>query len=80
MAWMSRSSIGYGPGKGPGLHAHPFDEVFVLQEGELTFTVGNATVEATGRQIVVAPAGAPHCSSTPAPDEQGTWISMLDGA
>jgi quercetin dioxygenase-like cupin family protein len=26
------------PGKGPGLHTHPYDEVFILQEGELTFT------------------------------------------
>jgi quercetin dioxygenase-like cupin family protein len=27
------------PGKGPGLHKHPYDEVFVVQEGELTFPV-----------------------------------------
>jgi quercetin dioxygenase-like cupin family protein len=48
------------PGKGPGLHTHPYDEVFILQEGELTFTVGNATVEAKSGQVVVAPASAPH--------------------
>ena len=42
------------PGKGPGLHAHPSDE------GELTFTVGEATVEATSGEAVVVPAGAPH--------------------
>jgi len=48
------------PGQGPELHAHPYDEVFVVQEGELTFTVGDTTVEAMGGQIVVAPAGAPH--------------------
>ena len=48
------------PGRGPSLHTHPYAEVFVVQEGELTFTVGDATVEATGGQIVVAPAGAPH--------------------
>jgi hypothetical protein len=28
------------PGKGLGPHTHPYDEVFILQEGELTFTVG----------------------------------------
>jgi quercetin dioxygenase-like cupin family protein len=48
------------PGKGPSLHTHPYVEVFVVQEGTLTFTVGEATIEATGGQIVVAPAGAPH--------------------
>lgn len=45
------------PGKGPSLHAHPYDEVFVVQTGKLTFTVGDATVEAQEGQIVVAPAG-----------------------
>lgn len=48
------------PGKGPSLHTHPYAEVFVVQEGELTFTVGGDTVEATGGQIAVAPAGTPH--------------------
>ena len=48
------------PVKGPDLHRHPYVEVFVVQEGELTFTVGDATIEATGGQIVIAPAGAPH--------------------
>jgi len=48
------------PGKGPALHKHPYHEVFVVQEGELTFTVGDDTIEATGGQIVIAPAGAPH--------------------
>jgi mannose-6-phosphate isomerase-like protein (cupin superfamily) len=42
------------PGKGPDLHKHPYDEVFVVQEGELTFTMGDDTVEATGGQIVIA--------------------------
>jgi mannose-6-phosphate isomerase-like protein (cupin superfamily) len=32
----------------------------VVQEGEATFTVGDATIEATGGQIVVVPAGVPH--------------------
>jgi mannose-6-phosphate isomerase-like protein (cupin superfamily) len=47
-------------GKGPDLHKHPYDEVFVVQEGELTFTVGEDTIKATGGQIVITPAGAPH--------------------
>jgi mannose-6-phosphate isomerase-like protein (cupin superfamily) len=48
------------PGSGPKLHAHPYEEVFVVQEGELTFTVGDDIVEATSEQILVVPAGVPH--------------------
>jgi mannose-6-phosphate isomerase-like protein (cupin superfamily) len=33
------------PGKGPDLHKHRYDEVFVVQEGELTFTVGEDTLK-----------------------------------
>jgi quercetin dioxygenase-like cupin family protein len=48
------------PGSGPTLHRHPYAEVFVVQEGELTFTVGDTTIEAKSGQIVVVPAGVPH--------------------
>jgi quercetin dioxygenase-like cupin family protein len=48
------------PGGGPGLHTHPYEEVFVVQEGEVTFTVGDATIEASAGQILVVPAGVPH--------------------
>jgi mannose-6-phosphate isomerase-like protein (cupin superfamily) len=48
------------PGSGPRLHAHPYAEVFVLQEGQATFTVGGATIEATVDHIVVVRAGMPH--------------------
>src|SRR5215210_390904 len=48
------------PGRGPELHKHPYAEVFVVQEGDLTFTVGDDTIEVTGGQIVVAPAGVAH--------------------
>ena len=48
------------PGRGPSLHKHPYEEIFVVQEGDATFTVGDATIEATGGQIVVVPAGVPH--------------------
>ncbi len=47
-------------GQGPELHTHPYAEVFVVQEGQLTFTVGEATIEARGGHIVVAPASVPH--------------------
>ena len=48
------------PGRGPGLHKHPYEEVFVVQEGRATFTVGEETVEAEGGQVLVVPAGVPH--------------------
>jgi mannose-6-phosphate isomerase-like protein (cupin superfamily) len=48
------------PGKGPKLHTHPYAEVFIVQEGTLTFVVGDETVVATSGQIVVAHAGVSH--------------------
>ena len=48
------------PGTGPKLHKHPYEEVFVVQEGSVTFTVGDDVIEATGGQILVVPAGVPH--------------------
>ena len=47
-------------GEGPSLHSHPYEEIFVIQAGQVTFKVGDATIEATGGQIVIAPAGIPH--------------------
>lgn len=48
------------PGGIPRLHTHPYAEVFVVQEGEVTFTVGDAAIEARAGQILVVPAGTPH--------------------
>lgn len=48
------------PGSGPRLHRHPYPEIFVVQEGQATFTVGDATIEASAGQILIAPAGVPH--------------------
>ena len=48
------------PGSGPRLHRHPYAEIFVIQEGHAIFTVGDDTIDATGGQILVAPAGVPH--------------------
>lgn len=48
------------PGEGPPLHSHPYEEIFIIQAGQVTFTVGEATIEATGGQIVIAPAAIPH--------------------
>ena len=48
------------PGGGPRLHKHPYEEVFVVQEGTATFTVGDEIIEARGGQVVVVPAGVAH--------------------
>lgn len=48
------------PGSGPRLHRHPYEEVFIVQAGEATFTVGDETIDAAAGDILVAPAGAPH--------------------
>src|SRR5215210_8997062 len=34
------------PGGGPKLHRHPYEEVFVVQEGTATFTAGEEIIEA----------------------------------
>ena len=48
------------PGSGPSLHRHPYPEIFVIQEGQGTFVVGDTTIEATAGQVLIAPAGVPH--------------------
>jgi mannose-6-phosphate isomerase-like protein (cupin superfamily) len=48
------------PGRGPDLHRHPYEETFIIEDGNVRFTVGEETVEATGGDIVVVPAGTPH--------------------
>jgi mannose-6-phosphate isomerase-like protein (cupin superfamily) len=48
------------PGRGPALHRHPYDEVWVLDEGEATFTAGDRTLAAGPGSVVVVPAGTPH--------------------
>jgi mannose-6-phosphate isomerase-like protein (cupin superfamily) len=52
------------PGSGPRLHRHPYAELFVIEEGEATFVVGDEVVAATAGQILIAPAGVPHKFTT----------------
>ncbi len=48
------------PARGPSLHKHPYEELFVVLDGRLTITVGNTTVEVSGGQIVIVPPDTPH--------------------
>jgi mannose-6-phosphate isomerase-like protein (cupin superfamily) len=48
------------PGSGPRLHRHPYEEVFVIQDGTATFTAGDQTIQASGGQVVIVPGDVPH--------------------
>ena len=48
------------PGKGVGLHVHPYAETFVLLEGRGRWTAGEETVELCPDQILVVPPETPH--------------------
>jgi mannose-6-phosphate isomerase-like protein (cupin superfamily) len=48
------------PGSGPKLHRHSYAEVFIMVEGNATFTVGDDIVEAAPGQILIAQPNQPH--------------------
>jgi mannose-6-phosphate isomerase-like protein (cupin superfamily) len=48
------------PGHGPSLHRHPYEEVFVVQEGQATFVAGGEERVVRAGEIVIIPAGVPH--------------------
>ena len=48
------------PGRGPALHRHDYDELFIVQEGQATFTAGGREIVAGPGHVVVVPAGQPH--------------------
>ena len=48
------------PGDGPGLHRHPYEEIFIIQEGRCVFEVDGEQFEAAAGEVVIAPAGAAH--------------------
>ena len=48
------------PGRRVRGHRHPYPEVFVILDGEVTVTVEGAALTARGGQVVVVPAEATH--------------------
>ena len=48
------------PGGNIRLHKHPYAEIFIIQEGISTFTVGSETLEARAGQIIIVQANVPH--------------------
>jgi mannose-6-phosphate isomerase-like protein (cupin superfamily) len=50
----------YPHGAGPSLHKHPYSEVFVVQEGQATFTAGDDELVVEGGNVVVVGPETPH--------------------
>jgi quercetin dioxygenase-like cupin family protein len=48
------------PGSGPELHRHPYEEIFIVEEGRVRFTVGDETIEVSGGEVVIVPPRTPH--------------------
>ena len=48
------------PGEGVQLHQHPYQEIFIIQEGVATYRVGTTTLQARAGQIIIAEANTPH--------------------
>ena len=48
------------PGRGSSLHTHPYSEVFVLLEGEATYTVGDERLSLAAGHVAVVPPDTPH--------------------
>ena len=48
------------PGEGPALHRHPYEEIFVVLEGEATFMVGDEQRVFRAGEIAVVPSGVAH--------------------
>lgn len=48
------------PGKGPGPHRHPYDEIQFVREGRGVWTVNGKTFESSAGDILVIKAGEIH--------------------
>jgi mannose-6-phosphate isomerase-like protein (cupin superfamily) len=56
------------PGHGPRLHRHPYDETWIVQEGNLTFQLGEERFQAGPGDIVIAPPEVPHKFTNDGPE------------
>jgi mannose-6-phosphate isomerase-like protein (cupin superfamily) len=59
-AGLSFILVDAGPGGGPRLHRHDYEEVFVVHAGTASFRIGDEQLDAHPGDVVVAPAGSPH--------------------
>ena len=56
------------PGRRVRGHRHPYPEVFVVLDGDVTFTVDGEALTARAGQLVVVPADATHAFENSGPD------------
>ncbi len=54
---MVEFEVPTGPGVGTPLHHHPFDQVFYILAGTITFVLGDKTVSAPSGSFVYVPGG-----------------------
>jgi mannose-6-phosphate isomerase-like protein (cupin superfamily) len=54
-------------GHGPRLHRHPYEETWVVLEGNLTFQSGEERLAAGPGDIVIVPSATPHKFSNDGP-------------
>lgn len=47
-------------GHGASLHVHPYDELFIVRQGRVRFTIGDRSIDAGAGDIVLGPANIPH--------------------
>ena len=48
------------PGGTIRLHKHPYEEIFIIQEGIATFTVDSVALDARAGQVIIVSADIPH--------------------
>src|SRR5687767_8910838 len=52
--------VKFSPGKGPRKHRHPYEETFIILEGEIKAIVDDKTETLRENNIVIIPAGIWH--------------------
>ena len=59
-------------GAGPRLHMHPYDETFIIVQGQVRFFIGATVLDASAGEVVFGPAGVPHRFENLGPDRLQT--------
>lgn len=56
------------PGQGPRLHKHPYDETWVVIDGNITFHAGEEELKAGPGDILIVPPDTPHKFTNDGPE------------
>jgi mannose-6-phosphate isomerase-like protein (cupin superfamily) len=48
------------PGNGPRLHRHPYEEIFIVLEGQARFSLGSDILEVSAGKVLLVQPGVPH--------------------